>query len=60
MARPRLGLTETVRMQLKITAEEIEAIDDWRFANRAGSRSEAVRQLIKAALASPETPTLEK
>lgn len=47
MARPKLGETETERMQLKITAGEIEAIDDWRFANRVPSRSEAVRRLCQ-------------
>ena len=47
MARPKLGETETERMQLKITTAEIEAIDDWRFANRIQSRSEAVRRLCQ-------------
>lgn len=50
MARPKLGETETERMQLKITAAEIQAIDDWRFANRIASRSEAVRRLCQIAL----------
>ncbi|OCJ67624.1 hypothetical protein A6U97_02555 [Agrobacterium tumefaciens] len=47
MARPKLGDTDTERMQLKITAAEIEAIDDWRFENRIPSRSEAVRRLCQ-------------
>ncbi|MEQ1405660.1 hypothetical protein ABK249_12015 [Neorhizobium sp. Rsf11] len=50
MARPKLGETETERMQIKITAAEIEAIDEWRFANRVPSRSEAVRRLCKIGL----------
>lgn len=51
MARPKLGETETERMQLKITTAEVEAIDDWRFANRVPSRSEAVRRLCQIAIA---------
>ncbi|WP_152048248.1 hypothetical protein [Aureimonas psammosilenae] len=47
MARPKLGDTETQRLQLKITEEEISAIDDWRFSNRVPSRSEAVRRLVQ-------------
>jgi len=47
MARPKLGDSVTERLHIKITADEIEAIDDWRFANRAPSRSEAVRRLIQ-------------
>lgn len=50
MARPKLGETDTERMQLKITRAEIEAIDDWRFANRVPSRSEAVRRLCRIAI----------
>ncbi|MGV0910347.1 hypothetical protein [Martelella sp. FOR1707] len=50
MARPKLGDTDTERMQLKITSAEIEAIDDWRFANRVPSRSEAVRRLCATAI----------
>ncbi|MCO5083950.1 MAG: hypothetical protein M9955_20120 [Rhizobiaceae bacterium] len=50
MARPKLGESETERLHLKITADEIEAIDDWRYANRVPSRSEAVRRLVQIAL----------
>lgn len=57
MARPKLGETETERLQMKITTAEIEAIDDWRFENRIPSRSEAVRRLcqigVRAAEAGP-------
>ena len=38
-------------LQLLVVEEELlEHIDDFRFDNRIGSRSEAVRQLIKAGL----------
>ena len=51
MTRPKLGSSETERLHVKITADEIEAIDDWRYANRVPTRSEAVRRLIAAGLA---------
>lgn len=51
MARPKLGEGDTQRLQLKISDEELEAIDDWRFANRVPSRSEAVRRLCQMGIA---------
>ncbi len=33
-----------------LTAEEEAALEDWRFANRVPSRSEAVRRLIEMGL----------
>ena len=50
MARPRLGAGESERFQMKITTEELAAIDEWRFANLVGSRSEAIRQLVQVGL----------
>lgn len=50
VARPKLGEGETQRLHVKISDEELEAIDDWRFANRVPSRSEAVRRLVQIAL----------
>jgi metal-responsive CopG/Arc/MetJ family transcriptional regulator len=38
----------------------IEQIDDYRFNNRLESRSEAVRQLIKAGLKKKAKPTKKK
>lgn len=35
------------RLQLMLTAEEISAVDEWRFDNRMPSRSAAVRALMK-------------
>jgi hypothetical protein len=57
MSRPKLGESETVRLNIMITADEIKAIDDWRLANRVESRSEATRLLIRAALASAGQPS---
>lgn len=51
MSRPPLNpASETRRLQLKITAEEIQAIEDWRYANRVPTLSEAVRRLIVVGL----------
>ncbi|WPM82061.1 hypothetical protein R5W60_20130 [Brucella pseudintermedia] len=50
MARPRLGDSESKRLQMVITEDELQAIDDWRFANRVDSRSEAIRRLCQMAL----------
>lgn len=61
MARPKLGDSETERLHVKITADEIKAIDDWRYANRVPSRSEAVRRLCRMALIQEELkPYIEK
>jgi metal-responsive CopG/Arc/MetJ family transcriptional regulator len=35
-----------VKLQIMLNDRELEAIDDWRFENRAASRSSAVRALI--------------
>jgi metal-responsive CopG/Arc/MetJ family transcriptional regulator len=35
-----------VKLQIMLNDSELEAIDDWRFENRAASRSAAVRALI--------------
>jgi hypothetical protein len=51
MARPKLGDSETERLHMKISADEVLAIDDWRYANRIPSRSEAVRRLVQIGLA---------
>lgn len=39
-----------VRLPIMVTASEAEAIDEWRFANRIGSRAEAIRRLIAIGL----------
>ncbi|MGO8104906.1 hypothetical protein AB9F46_31445 [Rhizobium leguminosarum] len=47
MARPKLGEGETERLHMKLSAEERDVIDDWRYKNRVPSRSEAVRRLCQ-------------
>lgn len=51
MARPTLGETASERLHMMITAAEINAIDDWRRIHGVKSKSEAVRQLVRAGLA---------
>lgn len=50
MARPKLGEGETERLHMKLSADELEAIDNWRYTNRVPSRSEAVRRLCQIAI----------
>lgn len=50
MARPRLGESETKRVQLVITEEELTAIENWRFDKRIPSKSEAIRRLCQIGL----------
>jgi len=39
------------RLQIMLTAEELEALDNWRFSKRMPSRASAVRELLKRGLA---------
>jgi hypothetical protein len=39
------------RLQIMLSAEEISALDDWRFAHRMPSRASAIRELLKRGLA---------
>ena len=39
------------RLQIMLAAEEIRALDDWRFARRMPSRAAAIRELLKRGLA---------
>lgn len=43
-----------VRVQLVISAKEIEALDEWRARERIWSRSEAIRRLIAEGVARSE------
>ena len=44
-------LTRGERLQIMLTKEEIEALDNWRFARRMPSRAAAIRELLKRGLA---------
>ena len=39
------------RLQIMLTPEELEALDNWRFDKRMPSRAAAVRELLKRGLA---------
>jgi hypothetical protein len=65
MARPKLGASDSKRLQMVITEDELKAIEDWQFENRVPSKSEAIRRLCqigvltaKAAPAMQEHTTL--
>ena len=45
------NLTRGERLQIMLTPEEIEALDDWRFKRRMPSRAAAVRELLRRGLA---------
>jgi hypothetical protein len=38
------------RLQIMLTPEELEALDNWRFQRRMPSRAAAVRELLKRGL----------
>jgi len=43
-----LGRAE--RLQIMLTADELAAVDDWRFVRRMPSRAAAIRELLKRGL----------
>ncbi len=44
-------VTRGERLQIMLTAKELEALDTWRFATRMPSRASAIRELLKRGLA---------
>jgi len=40
----------TEKLQLMLDVDELQAIDDWRFANRMPSRAAAIRELLRRGL----------
>ena len=44
-------LTRGERLQIMLTREEVEALDNWRFTRRMPSRAAAIRELLKRGLA---------
>jgi hypothetical protein len=43
-------ITRGERLQVMLTAKELEALDNWRFATRMPSRASAIRELLKRGL----------
>ncbi len=44
-------LTRGERLQIMLTRDELEALDNWRFERRMPSRAAAIRELLKRGLA---------
>ena len=44
------GTNRAERLQIMLTLDELEALDDWRFEKRMPSRASAVRELLKRGL----------
>lgn len=44
-------LTRSQRLQIMLSREELEALDDWRFSKRMPTRAAAIRELLKRGLA---------
>jgi len=38
------------RVQVMLTAEELRAVDDWRFRRRMPSRASAIREILRLGL----------
>jgi hypothetical protein len=47
MSNTRTRPKKEERVQFLTTAEQLQALEDWRFENRIGSQGEAIRQLIE-------------
>lgn len=43
-------LTRGERLQIMLTPEELDALDNWRFKRRMPSRAAAIRELLKRGL----------
>ena len=49
-ALPMVHATQSERLQVVLTPEELDMLDDWRFTHRMPSRAAAIRELIKRGL----------
>jgi len=56
------GVAREERLQIMLTADELEAVDDFRFLHRMPSRAAAVRELFRLGLMGIKemTPTRDK
>ncbi len=45
------NLTRGERLQIMLTREELQAVDEWRFTRQMPSRAAAIRELLKRGLA---------
>ena len=54
MASQNESLSRGERLQIMLSPEELEAVDDFRFKRRMPSRASAVRELFRIGLANAE------
>ena len=45
-----------LRLQIMLSREEMQALDNWRFSQRMPSRAAAVRELLRRAMAADGAP----
>lgn len=50
MGRAMSSLERGERLQIMLTAEELRAVENWRFEKRMPSRAAAVRELLRRGL----------
>ena len=53
------GLERGERLQIMLTADELEAVENWRFTKRMPSRAAAVRELLRRGLSAEGFLTAE-
>lgn len=53
------SLTRGERLQIMLTDEELQAVENWRFKTRMPSRASAVRELLKRGLAAEGFPVAD-
>ncbi len=56
MSQDVVAAQRTERVPIMMTKDEVAELDDWRFANRIDSRSEAIRKLVKAGVGCNSAP----
>lgn len=47
------------RVPIMMSDDELQLVDDWRFANRVATRSEAVRRLCQIGVIADASPTMQ-
>lgn len=45
--------TEQTRVPVLLSKEDLEALDEWQFANKIRTRSDAIRELIRQGTKTP-------
>lgn len=53
------GLAREERLQIMLTPQELEAVDNFRFTHRMPSRASAVRELLRFGIAAAGTAVVD-